>query len=322
MKKLIAILLSVMMVAALLVGCSAAKNESAAADNYYAYSSTTGAAYESGSGSVANRYPGSGTDTEVAEDSFSTGSSPDHVTVTPISQKLVRTIRISTETEDLDALLQEIDAKIVALEGYAENREVYNGSSSAVRRYRHATLTIRIPAEKLNSFIGEVTGISNVTSSSETVEDITLNYVDVNSRVLALETEQTRLLELLAKAETMDDLLQIEDRLTDVRAELERYNSQLRLMDSLVNYSTVHLEISEVKEYTVVTEPETVWDRISTGFMNNLKNLGNFFVNLFVFLVAALPYLVIIAGVTIVIILLCRKRKNKKRKETPPAEKE
>ena len=218
MKKLIAILLSVMMVAALLVGCGVATNESAAADNYYAYSSTTGSSYDSGSGSVANRYPGSGTDTEVAEDSFSTGSSPDHVTVTPISQKLVRTIRISTETDDLDALLQEIDAKIAALEGYAENREVYNGSSSADRRYRRATLTIRIPAEKLNSFIGEVTGISNVTSSSETVEDITLNYVDVNSRVLALETEQTRLLELLAKAETMDDLLQIEDRLTDVRA--------------------------------------------------------------------------------------------------------
>lgn len=322
MKKLIAILLSVMMVVALLVGCGAAKNESAAADNYYAYSSTTGSSYDSGSGSIANRYPGDGTDAEIAEDSLSTGISTGNVTVTPISQKLVRTVRISAETEDLDALLQEIDAKIAALEGYAESREVYNGSTTAVRRYRHATLIVRIPADKLSSFVGDVTGISNVTSSTETVEDITLNYVDVNSRVLALETEQTRLLELLAKAETMSDLLQIEDRLTEVRAQLERYNSQLRLMDSQVNYSTVHLEISEVTEYTVVTEPETLWDRISTGFMNSLENLGDFFVNLFVFLIAALPYLIIIAGVTIVIILLCRKRKNKKRRETPPAPKE
>ena len=312
MKKLIAILLSVMMVAALLVGCGAAKSESAAADRFYST--------EAASGSVANRAPDGSA--EIAEDSFSTGISTSNITVTPISQKLVRTVRISAETENLDALLQEIDAKIAALEGYAENREVYNGSPSEVRRYRRATLTVRIPAEKLNNFVGEVVGISNVTSSTETVDDITLNYVDVDSRVLALETEQTRLLELLAKAETMSDLLQIEDRLTDVRAQLERYNSQLRLMDSQVNYSTVYLSVSEVKEYTVVNEPETLWERISTGFVNSLKNLGDFFVNLFVFLITALPYLVIITGVVIVIALLSRKRKNKKRKQTPPTPKD
>ena len=66
-------------------------------------------------------------------------------------------------------------------------------------------------------------------------ENVTLQYVSTESRVKALETEQTRLLELLENAETMEDLLTIEARLTDVRWELENYASQLRVLDNQVN---------------------------------------------------------------------------------------
>ena len=315
MKKLVAFLVCLTILAALLAGCGAAKSESigSAAAPDYNYRQ------ESGSGSPATEAPAE--DYEKLEDSLSTGTSNTSAPSAVIKQKLVRTVYISAETEDLDALLQQIDAKIAALGGYAENREVYNGSPKETRRYRRATLTVRIPAEQLDSFLSEVNGMSNVTSSTESVDDITLNYVDVHSRVLALETEQARLLELLAKAETMSDLLQIEDRLTDVRAELERYSSQLRVMDSQVNYSTIHLNLSEVKEYTVVTEPETVGERISSGFVNSLENLGTFFVNLFVFFIVALPYLIILAVVTITPLgIIFWRKKRKKSKNSPPAE--
>ena len=66
----------------------------------------------------------------------------------------------------------------------------------------------------------------------------------------ALETEQDRLLELMEQAETTEDLLAIESRLTDVRYQLESAASQLKLYDSLVSYSTVYLTVEEVQKLT------------------------------------------------------------------------
>ena len=143
----------------------------------------------------------------------------------PINQKLIRTIWLDTETEDMDAMLSAVEEKVAQLEGYIENRSLQNGSMYSGRRSRYGSLTIRIPAENLDAFITNMSGISNIVSNRETTEDVTLSYVENESRVTALETEQSRLLELLAKAETMDDILLIENRLTEIRGELEKAKS-------------------------------------------------------------------------------------------------
>lgn len=303
MKKLLTLTISLLLVAGLLFGCGKA-NEAMSGN--------------SAASEIADRYDG-GSGEYVTEDSLSTGKSESIISSDVPLQKLVRKMWINAETEDLDALLQQVDEKMAALGGYAEKREVYNGSPSASRRYRHATITVRVPAEQLGSFTDAVTGISNVTSCTESADDITLSYIATESRITALETEQTRLLELLAKAENMNDLLQIEQRLTEVRTELEQVTSQLRLYDNMVNYATVYLELSEVKEYTVVTEPETVWERIGEGFMQSLKDLGDFFTELFVTVIVGLPYLVILAALVTVLVLILRARKKKQKKnQTPP----
>ena len=229
------------------------------------------------------------------------------------SQKLVRKLRLEAETEDLDALLAAIDEKITALSGYVEARDVYNGSQYSGRRYRSATMTVRIPVADMDSFVSHVKESSNIVSSNETVDNITLTYVATQSRITALETEQARLLELLAQAQNMEDLLTIEARLTDVRTELEEYTSQIRLYDNMVDYATITLNIDEVREYSVPEEePETVWERIGTGFVKSLKGVGNFFVELFVFIIVASPYLLLIGVIAFIIVFFCRKKKAKK----------
>ena len=199
-------------------------------------------------------------------------------------QKLIRKVNIDAETEDLEALLAELTAQIGALDGYIENQELYNGSAQASYRHRSANLTVRIPADKLDSFVQQVKGVSNVVSYNESQEDVTLTYVSTESRIKALETEQARLLELLAQAQNMSDLLEIEARLTDVRYELESVTSQLLVLANKVDYATVRLYISQVREYTEVEE-QTVWQRIATGFKSNLKDMGEGLVDFFVWVV-------------------------------------
>ena len=233
MKRYLAWILALVLVAGLLCGCGA---ESVATE--------IGAA---GSGDMAYRDPGVKAESQMITDASTSITNAPEV---GINQKLVRKIRMEAETEELDSLLTQVEARIKELGGYCENREVYNGNSNSKYRYRHATLVIRIPAQQLDQFVDHVSGMSNVTSSSETADDITLTYIATESRVNALQTEHDRLLELLAKAETMRDLLEIESRLTEVRAELEKVASQLKLYDNMVSYGTVTLTLTEVKEYT------------------------------------------------------------------------
>ena len=104
------------------------------------------------------------------------------------NQKLIRTMTLETETEDLDTLLASLDQKIKTLGGYVENKNIRNGSANASRRYRYANLTIRVPVDQLDAFVEHVSGASNVVHYSENAKDITLSYVATQSRITALET--------------------------------------------------------------------------------------------------------------------------------------
>lgn len=243
----------------------------------------------------------------AADNAASLKGSQSGSTTLPEGRKWIITIDMNVETDDLDTLMTDLDQKISALGGYVEDQNIHNGSNYASRRYRNANLTIRIPDEKADQFTSEVSGIANVVSQNLRREDITLQYVATSSRVTALETEETRLLELLAEAENMSDLLEIEARLTDVRYELERHASQLRLYDNQVDYATIYLNISEVQEYTPVEEP-TFFERIQTTFSNALEGLGDSIVNITVFLVGNSPYLLTFGLIGFLAVKLTKRR--------------
>ena len=245
----------------------------------------------------------------------------------PTDRKLIVTVNVEAETEDLDAMLVHINSKITALNGYMESQEIYNGSAYSSYRHRNASMTIRIPAENLNQFVDMVAENCNIISNYRTSEDVTLTYVSVESRITALEVEQERLLALLEQADNMEDLLTIEERLTDVRYELEQMESQMRVMENQINYSTIHLYVNEVIEYTEQEEePETFFQRVGRGFTKSVKGVWNGIVEFVIFLISALPYLVLFGGIAVVIILIIRKSrkkrqcKNKAKNPEEPAE--
>lgn len=301
-KKLLTLLLCAALLASVLTGCGST-------------SKTTAAYYNSAADSVAAQE-----NSKAEEAANSIGISATGAGENLADQKLVKRVYIDAETEDLDSLLAGLNEKLSSLGGYVEYQDIYNGSTYASRRYRSATMTIRVPAEKLDSFISQVEDTSNVVSVSQSQENVTLTYVATESRMKALETEQARLLELMDQAETMADLLEIEARLTDVRSELEQITSQLRVLSNQVDYATVELSIEQVTVYTQV-EKQTVWQRIGSGLKENLSDIGDAFVDFFVWLLTYSPQLIVF-GLMIVVIVLGIKRKIKKAKakNTPPQE--
>lgn len=233
----------------------------------------------------------------------------------PQNSKIIRNAVIDGETKDFDSAVESVKNKISELEGYVEESDLYGGESlyNGTKSARRAEFIIRIPADALDKFLENTQGLLNITSSSESTTDVTLDYYDIQSRLDTLKTKKTALEAMLEKAETLDDMLVIQDNLYDVIADIEAYQSKLNVYDNKVNYSTVTLTIIEVVEYTV-TEEQSFGERINTAFKESWENFGEFCQDFAVFVVAALPVLMFpaIAGVIILIIMYTQKKKSKK----------
>ena len=231
-------------------------------------------------------------------------------------RKLIRTVQMNLETENYDSLMEGLEQEINNLGGYIEYKDAYHGNyNSRVKGYRnrHAKITARVPAEKLDEFTGRVEEIGNITYESESVEDVTLQYVDLSSHKKMLMTEQERLMELLENAETMEDIITIESRLSEVRYQIESMESQLRTFDNQVDYSTVHIFVEEVEHYTPQPEKSS-WERIKSGFSENVYQVTNGIKNFAIEFVIAIPILIVWAVVIIIGVVVIRVGLKKKHK--------
>ena len=235
-------------------------------------------------------------------------------------RKLIRTVDLNLETENYDSLMEGLEQQINELGGYIEYKDAYHGNYNSKKngyRNRHANITARIPANKLDEFTGRVAEIGNITYESESVEDVTLQYVDLSSHKKMLVTEQTRLMELLENADSMEDIITIESRLSEVRYQIESMESQLRTFDNQVDYSTVHIYVEEVEHYTPQPEKST-WERIKSGFGENVYRVTNGIKNFAIEFVIAIPIMVlwgvgIAVGILLARAILKRRRKGEKK---------
>ena len=161
---------------------------------------------------------------------------------------------------------------------------------------------------------GENENTETEPKDSESVEDVTLQYVDLSSHKKMLLTEQERLMELLENAESMEDIITIESRLSEVKYQIESMESQLRTFDNQVDYSTVHINVEEVEHYTPQPE-KTTWERIKSGFSENVYRVTNGIKNFAIEFVIAIPILlvwVVVIVVSVSVIRVVLKKKHKK----------
>lgn len=292
MKRYLSLILCALLMCSLLAACGSSSGNMAADMGYIEMESVKGESAEVG-------YDGALT----SDTSLNTTGGAD--------RKLIKIVNISAESQDFTALMSSLDTKITELSGYVERREQNNGSR------RSCSMTIRIPADSLDQFVEHVSANANVICAVESATDVTLEYVDTEAKVKALETEQTRLLELLAKADSLSDILEIEARLGDVTYELERYASRLRSLDNQVSYATVYLSVREVEVLTPKETP-TVWQRISTGFVQSVTDLGENLTNVFVWIIVESPNLVVWAGILTGIWMVVKRISKRKPKAAPP----
>lgn len=286
-----------------LAACS--KKDHAAEEGKYGYEGTA----RNNSASTESAFPEEAKQESKPDESITNTSSINMNNPVNNSQdKIIRRVNLEVETQEFDQLISSIDTHINQLGGYVENSNMTGRRYYSNNSMRYGSIVARIPKARLNEFLNTVDDISNVVNRNETTENVTIKYVDVESHKKALEIEQERLLALLEKVETLEDIITLEGRLSTVRYELENYEAQLRTYDNLVDYSTVTMNIQEVERMTTVAEKKlTVWDRIRTGFGDTMFNIGEGLQNFLVWFIVNLPYLLIWAVIIAVIAIISRK---------------
>ena len=225
------------------------------------------------------------------------------------NEKIIKTVELSVETKEYEAYLKSLTASVSAAGGYVETSTTDLGSSAYSNRY--ATYTVRIPSANLDAFINAANEKGTVVSKTENQQNVTLEYVDLESRIEAYKTEKATLTGLLEKAASLENVLAIQERLSEVNYQIETYTSQLKVLENRVSYSTVTMRINEVER---VTESKpTVWTRIKNRFLNNLDILADGFIDLVVTVVGGLPVIVPLGIGIFLAIIIIRKIIRKRR---------
>lgn len=241
--------------------------------------------------------------------------------IVDMEKKLIRTVKLGIETEYFDATVSELDQLCTNLHGYVGNSSLDNGTYN-----RTYAIEMRIPQENLDEFLNHVStmGKMKIRYKTENTQDVTLDYFDSAEHKKSLEVERDRILQLIEQADSLEYVVSLEDKLSELRYMISSYESQLRRMDNQVSYSTVSIDIEEVKQITAEKD-DTVGERIVSGLTRTLNEIKEAFLNFVVWFTTQFPRLVIYAIFIFFVVKIVRRvyRNSQKKynKQDEPKEK-
>lgn len=257
-------------------------------------------------------------DTVPKEQGIDLNASEGNEKVVASERKIIKNVEISAETKNFDSATTFIKQKVNELGGYIENSKISGLSlyGDSHIQSRHAAYTIRIPVEKLDAYVSDIENSEiNIVSSGDYIDDVTDHYYDLEARLNSLKEEEKRLLEMLAESKDLNYLIQLNERLSKVRYEIESYTSSINRYDNKIAYSTVKLSLSEVIDYTVIDNtPSNFGERFSLAFKESWADFAEWAKDFAIGFVYAFPTILVIAVIIIVIIFIIKASVKKKKK--------
>lgn len=231
-------------------------------------------------------------------------------------RKIVYNADMTVTVDDPAASLAALIEKAKSLGGYVSSS--YSTTDDLGTLYAYATL--KVPADQLDALVSAANAMGKVNDYRLSSDDISLSYYDMQARLENAKAEEQQLLEILAKCETVEDILAVRQSLTSVRADIESYTAQMRLWDNLVSYATLNMTINRTPATAVegkndliqLWKASDVWDKMARGFQNSARFVINALGAIGIFLaIAAIPAGVLFLAIGLPIIA---HRKNKRKK--------
>lgn len=237
---------------------------------------------------------------------------------------VIRTGNIALKVANVDSSVEEIRKMAEKIGGYVENSQVDNVPLSTVESVRgnsvvrettskYANMSIRIPAEKFESTFSAVKALGKFVNENISGSDITAQYRDTYTRAENLKIQEKSLQQLMTKAKNVDEILRIETELNRVRTEIDMLSGDLKRWDDLVQLSTIHISLTEVKEEELKkVDVPGILGQAYNGFIGAVNNVVTGLERIFVVLVAAIPYLIVVGVLAAIGTYIAKKIKARK----------
>ena len=258
-------------------------------------------------GMESEKYPGGAYDSDIKVEDSATEKVEEN-------RKIIKTVDESVQTDKYDEFIVSLKETVNSCSGYIENASYSGNSYYEKYSSRNAYFVIRIPADKLDMFTSTVDSMAVVTSYNEGIRDVTMTYIDIDSRITVLEAEEKALLEILTKADNVNAMLSVRSQLNNVQSDLASLRAQKKALDDKISYSTVNLRVNEVRVVTVTDNP-TFFEEVKAEFTENLYDIGQGFRDFGVWFLGDILYILMFAAFCVAAFFVWKKvRKNMARR--------
>lgn len=209
-----------------------------------------------------------------------------------LDRKVIKTADLNLEVKDIAEAQKQVQNLTEAAGGFIADLNVQNYETRT-----DATIVARVPSAKFREVYDKVKELGEVKRDHVGGQDVTEEYMDLETRIANKQVEEQRLRELFAKAGKISDLLEVERELSRVRGEIESLQGRLRYLKDQVGFSTITIELYMLGEAPV--DQPTGW-RLGYHILGAFRGL----LAAIQWLVTALIYLLIAGAVVWVPILL------------------
>ncbi len=240
-----------------------------------------------------------------------------------LADKIIYSGYMYIETTKFDEAVAAVDAKVKEFGGFIESSNINgrteyrpDGTTSLVDR--NASYVVRVPSAKFDAFVKQSGSLGNVLSSNTSAENITSQFTDAEARKDSLKVQEERLLAMMEKTDNIKSLIELEERLTEVRYEYEAIERKLINWQNQVDYSSINLNLQEVAIYTpVVPVQRTFGEKLGSALSDGWNGFVRFIQAILIGLAGALPALILLALLALILVLILRsaKRKSKAKRE-------
>jgi hypothetical protein len=200
-------------------------------------------------------------------------------------RKFVTSSYLQIRLENLDGGINKLNEIISRYDTYASSINIYENSRS---------YTLKVPTQNYTLFLEEIMKIGKTINYEETTEDVTLRYYDLESRLNTKKELVKTFQSYLNKAKNIEEILSVESKIAELQAEIDDVGRQFRLLNNLIDYSTIRLELFGPISVTNYGK-ETIGEKIK-GLMNGFGDFAS--------VIAIILLAIIVYGIPSIIILL------------------
>ncbi len=232
-----------------------------------------------------------------------------------LDRKVIYTADLQVEVKNYEKSLQNIQSEVTRFDGYIVESSMYEDPEISAK---NGQITARIPQEGFQEFIKIVEeGSSKVLESSTSGQDVTEEYVDLESRLKSKRVVEDRLLSFMEQAKKTEDLLKISSDLADVQGEIEEITGRMKYLENKSDLATVTIFMQENNVSIKGTGKDKLntWEQTKQQFMKSINFLITACSSVFVFLIGNLPIIILIGIISLAIVVFIKKRSKVKKAE-------